>query len=86
MLMSAHNGAVDHRIFIVGVGRQVSKNVLPNSGFGPAAMAAVDVLPITKPLGQVTPGNARPVAIEHRLDEQPVVSRRDPDVALTPRQ
>ena len=79
--MGAHAGAVDHRVFGVGVFGQVLEHTLPDAGLGPAAMAAVDVLPVAEPLGQVAPGNPRPVAIQHRLDEQPVVCRRHPHMA-----
>ena len=34
------------------------------------------------PLRQVTPGHARPVAIDDGIDEQAVVGRRTADVAL----
>lgn len=40
--------------------------------------------PIAETLRQIAPGNAGPIPVEHRLDEQPVVSRRHPDVTLPP--
>src|SRR5262245_31984586 len=39
------------------------------STHGPAAVTRVYLLPISEPLGQVPPGNARPIAIQHRLHE-----------------
>jgi hypothetical protein len=33
---------------------------------------------------QIAPGNARPIAIENRLDEEPIVWRRAADMPLTP--
>jgi hypothetical protein len=42
----------------------------------------VDLLPGPEPLRQVAPGDAGPVAVQHRLDEQSVVLGRDPDVPL----
>jgi hypothetical protein len=35
--MGAHNGAVDHRVFVVGIGREMLENPLPDAGFGPPA-------------------------------------------------
>jgi hypothetical protein len=50
MLMGAHNGAVDHRVFIVGLGREMLKDALPDSGLCPAAEAPMHVLPIAEAL------------------------------------
>lgn len=83
--MRAHDGAVDHRVFVIGIGSQVLENPLPNPRFRPAAVTAMDVLPVAKAFGQVAPGNPRPVAIQHRLDKQTVVRRRHSDLPLTPR-
>jgi len=80
--MGAHDRAVDHRVFIVGIGSQMLENPLPNAGLGPSAEAPVDVLPIAEALRQIAPRNARTVAIQDRLDEQPIVRRRHPDVTL----
>ena len=38
---------------------------------------------ITETFGQVAPRNAGPVAIQHRFDEQPVVTCSHADMALT---
>ena len=73
--MAAHDGAVDHRVFIVGLRGQVLKNPLPDAGFGPTAEAAVNVLPVTETLRKVPPGDTSAVPIEHRLHEQPVIRR-----------
>src|SRR4029450_3402522 len=53
---------------------------------GPAAEAPMHLHTIAEALGQVAPGHAGPVAVEHRLDKQPVVRRRDADPALLARQ
>src|ERR1019366_4037018 len=78
VLMGAHDGAVDHRIFIVGIGRQMHENPLPDSRLGPTAEAPMHVLPVPEAVRQVSPRDARAKTIEHRLDEQPVVRRRHP--------
>jgi hypothetical protein len=50
MLMGAHNGAVDHRIFVVGIGREVMEHPEPHARSGPAAETAVDIDRIAKAL------------------------------------
>jgi hypothetical protein len=82
VLVSAHNGTVDHRVFVVGVGYQMLKYPLPDAGFRPSGKAAVHVLPITEAFGQITPRNAGPVTIQYRLDEQAVVRCGDTDRTL----
>jgi hypothetical protein len=84
--MDPHDGAVDHRIFVVGIGREMLENPPPYAGFGPAAEAPMHVLPIAKTLRQITPGYPSPVAIEYSLDEQAVVGCSYADRPFTPRQ
>src|SRR5207248_605932 len=86
VLMSAHDGAVDDRVFVVGIGREMLEDALPDSGFGPAAKAPMHVLPVAEAFRQVAPGNAGAVAIQNRLDEQAVVRRGHADMALPSRQ
>ena len=86
MLVGAHDGAVEHRVFVVGVPREMPKYPLPDPRFGPAAEPPMHILPVTEPLRQVSPGDAGTVAVENRLDEQAVVRRRHPDMAFPPRQ
>jgi hypothetical protein len=82
MLMGAHNSAVDHRIFVVGVCCEVLKDPLPHTSLSPAAEAPVHVLPVTEPLRQIAPRHPCPITIEHGLDEQPIVRRGNPDRAF----
>ena len=70
VLMGAHDGAVDHRVFIVGRCGQLLKSPLPDTGFSPTAEAMVNVFTVTETLRQVPPGDTRAVPIEHRLHEQ----------------
>ena len=56
MLVRPHDGAVNHRIFVVGVGGEVLEEALPHSFLGPTGDPLVGVLPIAKPLRQVAPG------------------------------
>ena len=62
VLMGAHDGAVDHCLFIVRLCGQPLKNALPDPGFSPTADATVNVLPALR--------QVRTVPIEHRLHEQ----------------
>ena len=76
MLMGAHDGTVDHRIFVVRIKGQVLKDPLPYAGLGPTAETSMDILPVSKPFGQVSPRCTGPIAIDHRFHKQSVVLRR----------
>src|ERR1700756_806794 len=80
MLVGAHDGAVNHRILVVGVGGQVLEEALPYSFVGPTAEPLVGVLPIAKPLRQVAPRNSGAVTVEHRFDESAIVVGGDADI------
>jgi hypothetical protein len=82
MLVGSNNGGVDHHVFVVVIFRQRLKNTIENAAFAPASQPLVDVLPIAEAGGKIAPGNAGPVAIQHRLDEQTIVGRRATDMAL----
>jgi hypothetical protein len=84
--MGTHDGAVDHGVFIVGVACEVCKDAMPHTRLGPAAEAPMHLHAVAEAFGQVAPGYAGPVAVEHRLDEQPIIRRRDADPALLARQ
>src|SRR4051812_35856003 len=73
VLMGAHDGAVDHRIFVVSVPGQALENPLPDAGFRPVGKAAVRVVLIAKALQLVPPGDAGAIAVEHGIDKQAVV-------------
>src|SRR5205085_8853637 len=86
VLMGAHDGAIDHRIFVVGIGRELLEDALPDTGFGPAGEAPVHVVPVAEPLWQIAPRDAGTVAIQPRFDEPAVVRRGHADMALAARQ
>src|SRR3954470_7988585 len=73
VLMRAHEGRVDHGVFVVGGDRQVLEHPLPYAGLGPATEAGLHRDPTAEPLGPIAPGDARPIAVEHRLHEEPVI-------------
>jgi len=80
MLVGTHDGAVNHRIFVVGLGGQVLEEALPHPFIGPAAEPPVGVLPIAKPFRQIAPRNSGAVAVEHRFDESAIVVGGDADI------
>jgi hypothetical protein len=84
--MRTHNGAVEHRVFVVGIGRQMLEDPLPDPGFGPPAEPPVHVFPVAETLRQIAPRDAGAIAIQDRLDEQAVVRRGHADMFLPPRQ
>lgn len=69
VLMRPDDGAVDHRVFVVGILGQGLEHLLPHAGAAPAAMAQVNHPKVAEALGQVSPRDARAVAIEYGLDE-----------------
>jgi len=71
--MSPHDGAVDHRVFVIAIGCQVLKDALPYAGFGPAAEPPMRILPVAKALRQVAPWDPRTVPVQHRLDKATIV-------------
>jgi hypothetical protein len=56
VLMSPHNGAVDHRVFIIGIDREMLKYPLPDPGFRPPAETSVDVFQSPKRSGRSRQG------------------------------
>ena len=69
MLVSAHDGGVDHHVFVVVIPRQQLENTLENSALRPSIKTLIDDFPVTKALGQITPRNASSVSVENRFDE-----------------
>jgi hypothetical protein len=86
MLVGAHNGAVDHRIFVIGVCGEMPKHPLPHPAFGPTAEPQMDFCPVTEPLRQIAPWHASTITVQHRVYEQPIVRRGHPDRAFAPGQ
>ncbi len=85
VLVSAHNGTVDHRIFVVGIGREMLEDPLPDSRLRPLAEAPVHVFPIPGAFQQIAPEYPGPIAVQHRFDEPPVVDRGHANPTLAPR-
>ena len=84
--MGAHDRAVDHRVFVVGIDRQQSKDAGPDSTFGPTAVPPVRVVPVTEAVREVPPRDARTITVQHRVNEKTVVSGGDADRPGSPGQ
>ncbi|RFP03590.1 hypothetical protein BGC30_05735 [Novacetimonas hansenii] len=83
MLMRPDNRAVDHHVFIVVIGRQITKYLFDDAAFTPAAQTPVHVFSVTETGRKVAPWNTRAIAIQHRLHEQTVVHRSAADIAFS---
>jgi len=75
VLVSAHDGGVDHHVFVVVITRQHLENALENAALRPPIEALVDDLPIAKALGEIAPRYTRPKSEENRFDEQSIIRR-----------
>jgi hypothetical protein len=73
--MRTHDGAVDHGILVVGIGRQMLEDPLPHAVFRPTAEAPMHVFAVTETVRQVTPRDPSAIAVEHSFNEQSVVHR-----------
>src|SRR5258708_32376290 len=71
--MGSHDRGVDHREFVVGIDRERSRDTVPDSTFGPAAMPPVRVVPVTEAFREVAPRDACTIAVKHRIHEKAVV-------------
>ena len=80
--MGAHNGGVDHHVFVVMIARQQRENAVKNSALRPPAEALVDDLPIAETLWKIPPRDAGSKSIQNRFNEQSVVGRRAPHMAF----
>jgi len=76
VLVSAHDGGVDHHVFVIMVARQQLENALENSALRPPIEALIDNLPVAETLGQIAPRDTSSVSVQDCFDEQPIVSRR----------
>ena len=82
MLVGAHNGGVDHHVFVVVIARQQLENALEHAAFRPPIEALVDDILIAETLREITPRNAGSISEENGFDEQPIIRRRAPDMAF----
>ena len=83
VLVGSHDGRVNHDVLVVGVLRHRLEETLPGPVLAPAAMALMHHPEIPEPGRQIAPGDARPVAVEHGIDEQAVVPCPSAGLACT---
>jgi len=86
MLVSAHDGGVDHHVFAVVIAGQEFENPLENAALGPSVEALIDDLPVAVALGQIPPRDAGSKPEENGFDEQTIVRRGAADMAFPARQ
>ena len=79
--MRSHDGAVDHRVFVVGVCGEMLENPFPDAGLGPTGKPRVNLDRIAKPLRQVAPGRARLGDPQHGIDKQAIILGGDTGVS-----
>jgi hypothetical protein len=82
VLVSAHNGSVDHHVFVGVIARQLFENALENTALRPPAEALMDYLPIAEALGEIAPRNASAISVQDGFDEQSIIRRSAPDMAF----
>src|SRR5450759_5115372 len=83
VLMSAHDGRIDHHVFVVVIACQQLENALENAALRPSTEALVHDLPVAETRRQVTPGDSRSIPVKNSFDEQPVVRCITADMAFT---
>ena len=82
MLVGAHDGSVQHHVFVVVVARQQLENALENAALRPSIEALIDDIPIPEALRKIAPRNAGAKPEKNRFDEKPIVRRRAADMAF----
>ena len=82
MLVSAHDGGVDHHVFVVVIAGQEPENRWKTLLSAHRFEALIDDLPVAKALGQIAPRDAGAKPEENGFDEQTVARRRAADVAF----
>src|SRR5690348_6032624 len=78
--MGSDNGAVDHRVLVIGISGQMLKHPLPHPAPGPTAEPPVRVLPVAKAFRQVAPWDSGAASVEDRLDKPAIVLRSYADI------
>src|ERR1035437_8370410 len=81
--MSAHDGGIDHHVFVVVVACQQLENSLENAALGTSTEALVHDLPVPETCRQVTPGDPRSIPVKNGFDIQPIVGCIAADMAFT---
>ena len=86
VLVGSDDGRVDHGVLVVRIPGQHLQDAPPHAPFAPARVAQMHHPEVPETLGQVTPGYSCTIAVQHGLDEQPVVFGGHTHVTGTPGQ
>ena len=86
MLVSAHDGGVNHHVFVVMITGQEIENPLENAALGPSVEALIDDLPVAKALGQIAPRDAGAKLEKNGFDKQAIVGGRTGNMVFAARQ
>jgi len=78
VLMSVHDGGIDHHVLVVVIAGQQLENTGENSALGPSHETLMDRFPVAETLRKITPGTPRPKAVENRFDEHTRLSSAVP--------
>jgi hypothetical protein len=81
--MSAHNGGIEHHVFVIGITRQGFEYTFENTILTPSPEAPVRRFPIAKTRRQIAPWNASAVSVNDGLYEQAIVRRSPSDMPLS---
>jgi hypothetical protein len=81
--MSAHDGGIDHHVFVIVVACQQLENSLENAALGPSTEALVHDLPVAETCRQVTPGDPRSIPVKNGFYIQSIVGCIAADMAFT---
>jgi hypothetical protein len=84
--MGAHDGAVDHRVFVVRIDSQQREDTGPHTAFRPSAPTPMGVVSIAKMFGKIAPGDTGAVPVYHRVYEQAVIRGGNADGTRSPGQ
>ena len=86
MLVGAHDGGIDHGIFVIGVLGKMLEDSLQDPASSPAAEPRMHHAEIAETLRQIAPRDTRPIAIQHSLHKQTVIHGRAAHRTAPPRQ
>jgi hypothetical protein len=86
MLMSPHDGRIDHHVFVIVIACQQLENAFENTALRPSAEALVHDLPVAQAGREITPWNPRSISVKNRIDKQPVVRCSAADMTFPARQ
>ena len=73
VLVGPINRAVELGLLVVCLGSQHFKDPLPNTTLALAHVASVNHPKVAKAFGQIAPGNAGAITIEHCLDKEAII-------------